>query len=100
MSIAVPSPDPTVIPPAVAEETYRLALDEARAQAEALRHAVCQATDLLRQLEELIESLRAILVYPKAYDWPPEPTADTVNPCGEREPELLVQDLAATARSV
>ena len=50
MSTAVPSPDPTVIPPAVAEETYRLALDEARAQAEALRHAVCQATDLLRQL--------------------------------------------------
>lgn len=100
MSTAAPSPDPTVIPPAVAEETYRLALDEARAQAEALRHAVCQATDLLRQLEELIESLRAILVYPKAYDWPLGPTADTGSSHGEHEPELVVQDLTATGRSV
>jgi multidrug resistance efflux pump len=53
------------------EDHYRLAVEEARAQAEALRHAVSRANDLVRQLEELVESLRAILLYPKAYDWPP-----------------------------
>ena len=52
------------------EAAYHLALKEARVQAEALRRAVCAANDLLRQLEELLESLRAILTYPKAYDWP------------------------------
>jgi multidrug resistance efflux pump len=55
----------------VDEDHYRLAVEEARAQAEALRHSVCRANDLVRQLEELVESLRAILLYPKAYDWPP-----------------------------
>jgi hypothetical protein len=56
---------------------YRLAVEEARAQAEALRHAVTRANDLVRQLEEMVESLRAILVYPKAYDWPlAEPASD------------------------
>ncbi len=57
--------------PAHAEDDhYRLAVEEARAQAESLRHAVCRANDLVRQLEEMVESLRAILLYPKAYDWP------------------------------
>jgi hypothetical protein len=52
------------------ENHYRLAVEEARAQADSLRHAVCRANDLVRQLEEMVESLRAILLYPKAYDWP------------------------------
>ena len=56
---------------------YRLAVEEARAQADSLRHAVCRADDLVRQLEEMVESLRAILLYPKAYDWPAvEPGAE------------------------
>ncbi len=67
-------------PPDADEDHYRLAVEEARAQAESLRHAVCRANDLVRQLEELVESLRAILLYPKAYDWPAiEPGADVTD---------------------
>ncbi|HEX5949424.1 MAG TPA: hypothetical protein VFZ96_00320 [Actinomycetota bacterium] len=72
-----PSHDLGVEMPAADVEQYRLAVEEARTQAEALRHAVNRANDLVRQLEEMVESLRAILVYPKAYDWPlAEPTTD------------------------
>ncbi len=57
-------------------ETYRRAALEARAQAEALRRAVVQADALVGRLEELVESLLAILEYPKAYDWPPLPSEE------------------------
>jgi len=78
MSSTVRPPDRLVVgPPDADEDHYRLAVEEARAQAESLRHAVSRANDLVRQLEELVESLRAILLYPKAYDWPPiEPGPD------------------------
>ena len=59
--------------PAVEYEAYRRAALEARAQAEALRRAVVQADALVHHLEELVESLLAILEYPKAYGWPPLP---------------------------
>jgi hypothetical protein len=65
-----PPDDLQVEVPAADVDHYRLAAEEARAQAEALRHAVNRANDLVRQLEEMVESLRAILLYPKAYDWP------------------------------
>ena len=72
-----PPEDLGVEVPAADVDQYRLAVEEARAQAEALRHAVNRANDLVRQLEEMVESLRAILVYPKAYDWPlAEPAPD------------------------
>jgi len=81
MGSTVRPPDRLAVgPPDADEDHYRLAVEEARAQAEALRHAVCRANDLVRQLEELVESLRAILLYPKAYDWPPiEPGADVTD---------------------
>jgi len=55
----------------LAEHEYRVAEQEARAQAEALRRAVCQANAVVRELEDLLENLRAILEYPRAYAWPP-----------------------------
>lgn len=55
---------------AALEERYRTALEEARAQAEALRQAVNTLNDLIRCAEELLENLRSILAYPRAYDWP------------------------------
>ena len=71
MSSTVQPSDRAPIGPAHPDEDhYRLAVEEARAQADSLRHAVCRANDLVRQLEEMVESLRAILLYPKAYDWP------------------------------
>ena len=78
MNASVEPPDDLGVEVSAADvDQYRLAVEEARAQAEALRHAVNRANDLVRQLEEMVESLRAILVYPKAYDWPlAEPTAD------------------------
>jgi hypothetical protein len=77
MSMTVLPPDRLPVGPSN-EDQYRLAVEEARAQAEALRHAVCRANDLVRQLEEMVEALRAILLYPKAYDWPPlEPSTET-----------------------
>jgi hypothetical protein len=84
MSSTVRPPDrPPVGPPGPDEDHYRLAAEEARAQADSLRHAVCRANDLVRQLEEMVESLRAILLYPKAYDWPPvEPGPATQVPEG------------------
>lgn len=88
MSMTVLPPDRLPVGPSN-EDQYRLAVEEARAQAEALRHAVCRANDLVRQLEEMVEALRAILLYPKAYDWPPlEPTAE---PSAGAE-ELIVLD--------
>jgi hypothetical protein len=73
------------------EDAYRQAIEEARAQAEALRRAVCAATDLIRQLEELVESLRAILVYPTAYHWPPmEPSEVAEIPAVEPAAEVTV----------
>lgn len=78
MGATVRPPDRLAVgPPHADEDHYRLAAEEARAQADSLRHAVCRANDLVRQLEELVESLRAILLYPKAYDWPP------IEPCSE-----------------
>ncbi len=72
MSTTVLPPDRSPVGHSPANgERYRLAIEEASAQAEALRHAVCRANDLVRQLEEMVEALRAILLYPKAYDWPP-----------------------------
>jgi hypothetical protein len=59
--------------PAAEYEAYRRAALEARAQAEALRRAVVRADALVHHLEELVESLLAILEYPKAYGWPPLP---------------------------
>ena len=64
-------PGPTSGEPAPDAEVYQRAALEARAQAEALRRAVVQADALVGQLEQLVESLLAILEYPKAYDWPP-----------------------------
>jgi hypothetical protein len=55
----------------LAEHDYRTAEQEARAQAEALRRAVCQANAVVSELEDLLENLRAILEYPRAYGWPP-----------------------------
>jgi hypothetical protein len=71
MGTAVRPPDRLPTDPAADEDQYRLAVEEARAQAEALRHAVSRANMLVQQLEEMVEGLRAILMYPKAYDWPP-----------------------------
>jgi hypothetical protein len=97
MSTAVRPPDRLPTGPLSDEEQYRLAAEEARAQAEALRHAVGRANMLVQQLEELVEGLRAILLYPKAYDWPPlegaaEPEGPeidvTVLPDGTAGPEL------------
>lgn len=74
------------------EAAYHMALEEARAQAEALRHAVTTANDVVRQLEELLESLRAILAFPKAYDWPPDEHEEThVEPI-PRPSEVLLPD--------
>jgi hypothetical protein len=67
-----PSPPPSE-DPASEVEAYRRAALEARAQAEALRRAVVQADALVNQLEQLVESLLAILEYPKAYEWPALP---------------------------
>jgi len=69
-------PQPPTDDPAPEVETYRLAALEARAQAEALRRAVVQADALVGQLEQLVESLLAILEYPKAYGWPPLPPGE------------------------
>ena len=81
MSTSVDPPDHLEVEVPTADvDHYRLAVEEARAQAEALRHAVNRANDLVRQLEEMVESLRAILLYPKAYDWPlAEPVSDETN---------------------
>jgi len=80
--------------PAADVDHYRLAVEEARAQADALRHAVTRANDLVRQLEEMVESLRAILLYPKAYDWPlAEPASENLE--GGPGDILEVEDLGA-----
>lgn len=98
MSMTVLPPDRLPVDPSN-EDQYRLAVEEARTQAEALRHAVCRANDLVRQLEEMVEALRAILLYPKAYDWPPlEPPAET--PTGADDITVLLdpeEPKAATA---
>ncbi|GBC87035.1 hypothetical protein HRbin12_01036 [bacterium HR12] len=95
MSMTVLPPDRLPVGPSN-EDQYRLAVEEARAQAEALRHAVCRANDLVRQLEEMVEALRAILLYPKAYDWPPlEPSAE---PSADAD-DLLVLPEERTAAS-
>ncbi len=97
MSRAVlPEDDLPTTPPLEDEERYRRAVEEARAQAESLRHAVTRANDLVRQLEEMVEALRAILVYPKAYDWPPlEPPAE--GPTIEDVPTVLEDEPRAPA---
>jgi len=84
MSTARPPSSPSG-DPASEMEAYRRAALEARAQAEALRRAVVQADALVGQLEQLVESLLAILEYPKAYEWPPLPAeeAGPVGPEGE-----------------
>lgn len=69
--------------PASEAEVYRRAALEARAQAEALRRAVVQADALVNQLEQLVESLLAILEYPKAYDWPALPSEEGPEPAKE-----------------
>jgi hypothetical protein len=88
MSATTRPRDPAdLVPSPIDEDAYRRAIEEARAQAEALRRAVCVATDLIRQLEELVESLRAILVYPTAYHWPPaEPSEGTEGTAGDSAP--------------
>jgi hypothetical protein len=79
------------------EAAYHMALEEARAQAEALRRAVCTANDVVRQLEELLESLRAILAFPKAYDWPPDELGTSSGPpCEEPAAAIVVPDGGAT----
>ena len=89
MSTAVRPPDR--LPPGSSndEDQYRLAVEEARAQAEALRHAVSRANMLVQQLEEMVEGLRAILLYPKAYDWPPLEGASEQNPPGTEDVTVL-----------
>ena len=100
MSTTVRPPDRLPAGPPEGEDQYRLAVEEARAQAESLRHAVCRANMLVQQLEEMVESLRAILLYPKAYDWPPlEPASEPAHPCGEVEPVTLLEDPAELGRS-
>ena len=74
------------------EAAYHMALEEARAQAEALRHAVTTANDIVRQLEELLESLRAILAFPKAYDWPPDEHDETDTEPVAQPPEVVLPD--------
>jgi len=76
MSSARPPSSPSG-DPASEMDSYRRAALEARAQAEALRRAVVQADALVGQLEQLVESLLAILEYPKAYEWPPLPAEET-----------------------
>jgi len=78
-----------LVPSPTDEDAYHRAIEEARAQAEALRHAVCVATDLVRQLEELVESLRAILVYPTAYHWPPVEPPEVTDIPGDVPPAEL-----------
>ena len=93
MTTSVEPPDDLEVEVPTADvDHYRLAVEEARAQAEALRHAVNRANDLVRQLEEMVESLRAILLYPKAYDWPlAEPLSDETE--GGLDRILKVDDL-------
>lgn len=95
MSTSVDPPDGLEVEvPTAGVDQYRLAVEEARAQAEALRHAVNRANDLVRQLEEMVESLRAILLYPKAYDWP---LAEALSDGTEEQPSdgvVRVEDLS------
>jgi hypothetical protein len=84
-------PGPSPGEPAPDAETYRRAALEARAQAEALRRAVVQADALVGQLEQLVESLLAILEYPKAYEWPPlSPEGETDAATGATTDEVTV----------
>jgi multidrug resistance efflux pump len=93
MSTTVRPPDRLPTGPPDDEDPYRLAVEEARAQAEALRHAVSRANALVQQLEELVEGLRAILLYPKAYDWPLlESTTEHERPSEDADRVTLVED--------
>jgi hypothetical protein len=54
-------------------EQLHAAVEEARAQAAALRRAVDDAEAVLQRCRELLDSLRSILSYPTAYRWPEGP---------------------------
>jgi hypothetical protein len=55
------------------QEQLHAAVEEARAQAVALRRAVDDAEAVLQRCRELLDSLRSILAYPTAYRWPEGP---------------------------
>jgi hypothetical protein len=73
-SRTAPAGMPAVAPRGDVERaTLHEAVEEARAQAVALRHAVDDAEAVLQKCRELLDSLRSILAYPSAYRWPEGP---------------------------